>query len=102
MIRRPPRSTLFPYTTLFRSYHATLMKGARAKPDRDFVAERFQSANWLVKTLEQRATTILKVAHELIGQAHGCSPITLESRMPPAPCNKSPPSQPPLPPHHPF
>src|SRR3712207_7117043 len=24
MIRRPPRSTLFPYTTLFRSYYATL------------------------------------------------------------------------------
>src|SRR5256885_16153322 len=24
MIRRPPRSTLFPYTTLFRSWHATL------------------------------------------------------------------------------
>src|SRR5258707_1678155 len=23
MIRRPPRSTLFPYTTLFRSSHAT-------------------------------------------------------------------------------
>src|SRR5260370_22689354 len=23
MIRRPPRSTLFPYTTLFRSVHAT-------------------------------------------------------------------------------
>src|SRR5256885_11292743 len=23
MIRRPPRSTLFPYTTLFRSYHET-------------------------------------------------------------------------------
>src|ERR1035441_4915254 len=23
MIRRPPRSTLFPYTTLFRSYHTT-------------------------------------------------------------------------------
>src|SRR5260221_12958102 len=23
MIRRPPRSTLFPYTTLFRSFHAT-------------------------------------------------------------------------------
>src|SRR3712207_8136572 len=23
MIRGPPRSTLFPYTTLFRSYHAT-------------------------------------------------------------------------------
>src|SRR2546425_8841509 len=24
MIRRPPRSTLFPYTTLFRSHRATL------------------------------------------------------------------------------
>src|SRR2546422_4770698 len=24
MIRRPPRSTLFPYTTLFRSYRSTL------------------------------------------------------------------------------
>src|SRR5260221_10774617 len=23
MIRRPPRSTLFPYTTLFRSYHVS-------------------------------------------------------------------------------
>src|SRR3712207_8712977 len=28
MIRRPPRSTLFPYTTLFRSYPVTL--GAQA------------------------------------------------------------------------
>src|SRR3712207_8981185 len=27
MIRRPPRSTLFPYTTLFRSHH--IAKGAR-------------------------------------------------------------------------
>src|SRR3712207_8305881 len=28
MIRRPPRSTLFPYTTLFRSYgHAVLSEG---------------------------------------------------------------------------
>src|SRR3712207_9007898 len=25
MIRRPPRSTLFPYTTLFRSQHITLL-----------------------------------------------------------------------------
>src|ERR1035441_11084656 len=26
MIRRPPRSTLFPYTTLFRSLHVTLAR----------------------------------------------------------------------------
>src|SRR2546425_1900765 len=30
MIRRPPRSTLFPYTTLFRSHPAPAARGARA------------------------------------------------------------------------
>src|SRR5256885_12159291 len=30
MIRRPPRSTLFPYTTLFRSYHVRDLDEARA------------------------------------------------------------------------
>src|SRR2546429_4373507 len=29
MIRRPPRSTLFPYTTLFRSRHLSLNSDAR-------------------------------------------------------------------------
>src|SRR2546425_7685416 len=32
MIRRPPRSTLFPYTTLFRSRHR--FSAARLPPDR--------------------------------------------------------------------
>src|SRR3712207_7474008 len=31
MIRRPPRSTLFPYTTLFRSVIALAALGARTK-----------------------------------------------------------------------
>src|SRR2546426_12463920 len=35
MIRRPPRSTLFPYTTLFRSG-----RGARDPPDGDRVSAR--------------------------------------------------------------
>src|SRR2546426_1507718 len=30
MIRRPPRSTLFPYTTLFRSLHAPTVQHAHA------------------------------------------------------------------------
>src|SRR5436190_1291274 len=60
-----------PKVLVDRNYHATLMKGARRKTDRDFVAERFQSANWLVKTLEQRATTILKVAREIVRQQDG-------------------------------
>src|SRR3712207_8904502 len=29
MIRRPPRSTLFPYTTLFRSFRGALLSGAK-------------------------------------------------------------------------
>src|SRR3989442_15737762 len=33
MIRRPPRSTLFPYTTLFRSQHAKGKKTARERID---------------------------------------------------------------------
>src|SRR5256885_9100302 len=32
MIRRPPRSTLFPYTTLFRSVIVAAGAGARAGP----------------------------------------------------------------------
>src|SRR5256885_12274183 len=31
MIRRPPRSTLFPYTTLFRSHHARAGRGLNTK-----------------------------------------------------------------------
>src|SRR3712207_8753900 len=34
MIRRPPRSTLFPYTTLFRSVHEPLALPAIAQADR--------------------------------------------------------------------
>src|SRR5256885_10542936 len=37
MIRRPPRSTLFPYTTLFRSSYAGPLSGARS-PARDGTA----------------------------------------------------------------
>src|SRR2546430_9968293 len=40
MIRRPPRSTLFPYTTLFRSYFAaprvTLLENTRGGGERSF------------------------------------------------------------------
>src|SRR5690349_23879566 len=34
MIRRPPRSTLFPYTTLFRSLRRALRRGGRPRPHR--------------------------------------------------------------------
>src|SRR3712207_8869110 len=37
MIRRPPRSTLFPYTTLFRSLEVALLGGAEIVVDHDHV-----------------------------------------------------------------
>jgi len=38
------------------------------KEARTFLAERLASANWLVRSLQQRAQTILKVAAEIIRQ----------------------------------
>src|SRR3712207_7644726 len=41
MIRRPPRSTLFPYTTLFRSIRA--LYNANISGDRDFVRDFYRT-----------------------------------------------------------
>src|SRR6266511_5663308 len=49
MIRRPPRSTLFPYTTLFRSAdqerHGLLHHGVQDRPDRDRKSTRLNSSH---------------------------------------------------------
>jgi RNA polymerase sigma-54 factor len=42
-----------------------------AREDRGFISEQLQTANWLVKSLQQRAQTILKVASEIIRQQDG-------------------------------
>ncbi len=52
-------------------YHAEISKRAKNRDEKQFIAERFQSANWLVKSLHQRATTILKVATEIVRQQEG-------------------------------
>jgi RNA polymerase sigma-54 factor len=49
-------------------YHAKVSGGVRSKTDKDYIAECYQSASWLVKSLHQRATTILKVASEIVRQ----------------------------------
>jgi len=49
-------------------YFARVSKDARSKSERDYITEQMQSANWLVKSLHQRATTILKVASEIVRQ----------------------------------
>jgi RNA polymerase sigma-54 factor len=52
-------------------YYAEVSSAARSKADKDYLAERYQQANWLVKALHQRATTILKVATEIVRQQEG-------------------------------
>ncbi len=52
-------------------YYTEVSSAARSKADKDYLAERFQQANWLVKALHQRATTILKVSTEIVRQQEG-------------------------------
>ena len=51
-------------------FYARVAPRAR-KEDRLFLAEQLASANWLVRSLQQRAQTILKVAAEIIRQQDG-------------------------------
>ena len=49
-------------------YYTTVARNVRDKAEREFVGECWQSANWLVKALHQRANTILKVSGEIVRQ----------------------------------
>jgi RNA polymerase sigma-54 factor len=51
-------------------FYARVAPRAR-KEDRLFLAEHLASANWLVRSLQQRAQTILKVAAEIIRRQDG-------------------------------
>src|SRR5438105_10668446 len=61
MIRRPPRSTLFPYTTLFRS------DGSRDKLELAYVHDRVRP-----RFNEDRKSTRLNSSHEWISYAVFC------------------------------
>jgi RNA polymerase sigma-54 factor len=52
-------------------YYARVSRAVRDKSERDYLVDRLQAANWLVKSLHQRATTILKVAAEIVAQQDG-------------------------------
>lgn len=57
-----------PRVLVNNSYHSEISKQTKSKDDKSYVNECFQSANWLVKSLHQRATTILKVSTEIVRQ----------------------------------
>ena len=60
-----------PRALVNQRYYARVSQAATSKADREYLSERLQAANWLVKSLHQRATTILKVASEIVRQQDG-------------------------------
>jgi RNA polymerase sigma-54 factor len=64
-------SDVLPRLLVDQRYHARVSGGARSDADKTFVADCLASANWLVRSLDQRAKTILKVASEIVRQQDG-------------------------------
>jgi RNA polymerase sigma-54 factor len=57
-----------PKVLVNNAYYTEICGNSRSKKEKDFITECFNSANWLVKSLHQRAKTILKVATEIVRQ----------------------------------
>jgi len=57
-----------PRVLVNQQYYAQVSKKPSASDDKAYISEKLNSANWLVRSLEQRANTILKVATELVRQ----------------------------------
>jgi RNA polymerase sigma-54 factor len=80
-------SETLPRVLVNRSYYTVVAKTARNEQDKGYLLECLQNANWLVKSLDQRARTILRVAEEIIRQqdaflTHGVQhlrPLNLKS-----------------------
>ncbi len=64
-------SETLPRVLVNQSYYATVCKSATRKEDKSYLVDCLQTANWLVKSLDQRARTILKVAQEIVKQQDG-------------------------------
>ena len=64
-------SDTLPRVLVNSRYYAVVRKKTRNKAEKEFLVDCYQSANWLVKSLQQRARTILKVATELVVQQSG-------------------------------
>ena len=60
-----------PRVLVNNAYLTQISRAPKQKSDREYLSECHQSANWLVRSLHQRATTILKVAGEIVRQQDG-------------------------------
>ena len=57
-----------PKVLVNQTYYATVSRHRKNEGDKAYLADCLQTANWLVKSLDQRARTILKVASEIVRQ----------------------------------
>lgn len=58
----------FPRIMVNKRFYKKVTSETKNKKDKDYLSEQFGTANWLVRALEQRAQTMLKVASELVKQ----------------------------------
>jgi RNA polymerase sigma-54 factor len=61
-------SDTLPKVLVNQTYYAEVSTTARRDTDKSYLAECLQNATWLVRALDQRARTILKVANEIVRQ----------------------------------
>ncbi len=59
-------SETLPRVLVNKTYYAEIKAVAKDKDSKAFVNEHWNNASWLVKAMDQRANTILKVAQEII------------------------------------
>ena len=60
-----------PRVLISNEYYATVHSSAKRDEDKTYISECYSNANWLVKSLDQRARTILKVSREIVRQQDG-------------------------------
>ncbi|MFL5297408.1 MAG: RNA polymerase factor sigma-54 [Phenylobacterium sp.] len=61
-------SETLPRLLVDQRYHARVSAAARSDQEKTFVSDCAAQASWLVKSLDQRAKTILKVSSEIVRQ----------------------------------
>ncbi|MGI9477818.1 MAG: RNA polymerase factor sigma-54 [Hyphomicrobiaceae bacterium] len=64
-------SETLPRVLVDRTYYARVSSSVSKTDDKDYIQDCLQTANWLVKSLDQRARTILRVSEEIVRQQDG-------------------------------
>src|SRR5690606_219591 len=59
---------ILPRVLVNRSYYATVVARSRGPAEKTFLTDCLATANWLTRSLDQRAQTILKVTSEIVTQ----------------------------------